>query len=97
MVHLVKGNRFPNKTPTAQQANEYYHQLFFQNYEFIKRQCYKICGKYRGVSLLPQRTEHLLDFGNQTIHVESINQIDAETFFNEVLAHLTADDYKALR
>lgn len=97
MVHLVKGNRFPNKTPTDQQASEDYRQLFFQNYEFIKKQCYKICGKNRGVSSLPHGTEDLLDFGNQTIHVDSINRIDPEIFFNEALAHLTADDYKVLR
>ena len=97
MLHLVKGNKLPNKTPTDQQATDDYRQLFFQNYEFIKRQCYKICGKNRGVSSLPQGTEHFLDFGNQTIHVDSINQIDPETFFNQVLDHLTAYDYKVLR
>jgi len=97
MVHLVKGNKLPNQAPTEQQASKDPRQLFFQNYEFIKRLCYKICGKNKGVPSPRRETAHSPDFENQTVHVDSINQIDPEGFLNDVLAHLTADDYKVLR
>jgi RNA polymerase sigma factor (sigma-70 family) len=97
MSHLVKGNESTHRTPAKQEASEYYHQLLFQNYQFIKRQCYKIWGKNKEIPSLRRGPEDFLDFENQTVHVESISTIDPEGFFNDVLAHLTADDYKALR
>lgn len=97
VIHLVKESKFPNIAPNEQQDNEDYRQLFFQNYEFIKRQCHKICGKNKGIPSYRRGTEDFLDFENKTVHVDSINQIDPEAFLNDVLAHLTADDYKKLR
>jgi len=97
MVHLVKESKFPNKAANEQQTNEDYRQLFFQNYEFIKRQCYKICGKNKGIPSLRRGTEDFPDIENKTVHLDSISQIDPEAFFNDMLAHLTADDYKKLK
>jgi RNA polymerase sigma factor (sigma-70 family) len=99
MIHLIKGNKFPDKTPTPQ-GSEYYRQLIFDNdnYQYIKKQCYKACEIYkRKSSSVTHVSEGHPGFEEQLMHVGSSGEIDGETLFNELLDRLTANDYKVLR
>jgi RNA polymerase sigma factor (sigma-70 family) len=99
ILHLVKGNKFPDKAP-AQQGSEYYRQLIFDkdNYQYIRKQCHKACDIYnKKSSSVTHVPEGHSAFEEQPIHVGSYGEIDEEALFNEVLDRLTGNDYKVLR
>jgi RNA polymerase sigma factor (sigma-70 family) len=76
----------------------YYQEIINDNIPFIERQCHRVCGLYKKKtpSISPFRDDSS-DITAQSMHVSSIDEIDADTLFNEVLDRLTSNSYKVLR
>ncbi len=82
----------------AREDTAYCQKLIVENFEFIKKQCYKACAIYkRNISKSIASDKDSAEIETHSLRVVPHDEIDPESLANDVIDRLRADNYKALR